>query len=198
MPERTPEHCHYTIIAPEGPSRVTPHPILGWDCGRAGMPTARSTAHSTGPGTIYRTWSYLRYVSHISVWSNTEATGEVDWWDRTRAENITITITNPLIGVGYPFCCAPRRVLSYSSGQRHTTRQPTPRRDTTREGEPLLVSEPDWPVSSARAPLSGAAPTPRTTVSLALQNGVDAEFACEPVADDTTCCTALTGSPQAI
>ena len=22
-----------------------------------------------------------------------EATGEVDWWDRTRAENITITIT---------------------------------------------------------------------------------------------------------
>ena len=71
MPERTLEHCHYTIIAPEGPGRVTPHPILGWDCGRAGMPTARSTAHSTG--TIYRTWSYLRYVSHISVWSNTSA-----------------------------------------------------------------------------------------------------------------------------
>ena len=23
-----------------------------------------------------------------------EATGEVDWWDRTRAENITITITS--------------------------------------------------------------------------------------------------------
>ena len=64
MPERTLEHCHYTIIAPEGPGRVTPHPILGWDCGRAGMPTARST------GTVYRTWSYLRYVSHISVWSN--------------------------------------------------------------------------------------------------------------------------------
>ena len=55
-------------FAPEGPGRVTPHPILGWDCGRAGMPTARSTARSTG--TVYRTWSYLRYVSHISVWSN--------------------------------------------------------------------------------------------------------------------------------
>ena len=64
MPERTPEHCHYTIIAPEGPGRVTPHPILGWDCRRAGMPTARST------GTVYCTWSYLWYVSHIHVWSN--------------------------------------------------------------------------------------------------------------------------------
>ena len=30
MPERTLEHCHYTIIAPEGPGRVTPHPILGY------------------------------------------------------------------------------------------------------------------------------------------------------------------------
>ena len=47
------------------PGRVTPHPILGWDCGRAGMPTARST------GTVYGTWSYSRYVSHASVWSNT-------------------------------------------------------------------------------------------------------------------------------
>ena len=28
------------------------------------MPTALST------GTVYRTWSYLRYVSHASVWSN--------------------------------------------------------------------------------------------------------------------------------
>ena len=81
MPERTPEHCHYTIIAPEGPGRVTPHPILGWDCGRAGMPTARSTARSTG--TVYRTWSYLRYVSHISVWSNSMAVSlggsEIRW-----------------------------------------------------------------------------------------------------------------------
>ena len=36
------ELCHYTIIALKGPGRVTPHPILGWDCGRAGMPTART------------------------------------------------------------------------------------------------------------------------------------------------------------
>ena len=52
-------------FAPEGPGRVTPHPILGWDCGRAGMPTARSTARSTG--TVYRTWSYLRGTCPTSL-----------------------------------------------------------------------------------------------------------------------------------
>ena len=31
-----------------------------------------------------------------------EATSEVDWWDRTRAEYITITIT-----ITIKFCCVP-------------------------------------------------------------------------------------------
>ena len=32
-------------------------------------------------------------VSYPRGTHEAEATGEVDWWDRTRAENITITIT---------------------------------------------------------------------------------------------------------
>ena len=33
------------------------------------------------------------YFIHAGRTNEAEATGEVDWWDRTRAENITITIT---------------------------------------------------------------------------------------------------------
>ena len=32
-------------------------------------------------------------ITNLRGTHEAEATGEVDWWDRTRAENITITIT---------------------------------------------------------------------------------------------------------
>ena len=43
-----------------------------------------------------------------------EATGEVVWWDRTRAENITITITKikeaqPQISLGFFFMAAQKK-----------------------------------------------------------------------------------------
>ena len=64
---------------PEGPGRVTPHPILGWDCGRArGTRAAAGYAHRTQYGTpvpsIVPGPTCVRYVSHVSVWSNTANT----------------------------------------------------------------------------------------------------------------------------
>ena len=40
---------------------------------------------------------YMYYIHASDARGRTEATSEVDWWDRTRAEYITITITITVI-----------------------------------------------------------------------------------------------------
>jgi len=75
------------------------------------MPTARSTARSTG--TVYRTWSYLRYVSHISVWYNSIHPPNTS---PNKSEH-----TTPVRGVTLLSSVQVEEVLFHDSESSHTT-----------------------------------------------------------------------------